>query len=42
MTTIRIALAQQSARPEISDNLERALQAMDTAAEAGCGLMAFP
>jgi len=42
MTTVRIALAQQSAGPDISDNLERALQAMDAAAEAGCGLIAFP
>jgi N-carbamoylputrescine amidase len=42
MTAIRIALAQQSARPDPGENLTRALDAMDRAAESGCGLIAFP
>jgi N-carbamoylputrescine amidase len=40
--TVRIALAQIAATPDPLHNLERALWAMDRAADAGAGLVAFP
>jgi beta-ureidopropionase len=40
--TLRIALAQLAAGPDTADNLRRALLAMDRAADAGAGLIAFP
>ena len=39
---MRVALAQVSASPDRSVNLERALQAMDRAAAEGADLVAFP
>lgn len=39
---MRIALAQQAAGPDTSENLERALTAMESANEAGADLIAFP
>jgi N-carbamoylputrescine amidase len=40
--TLRIALAQLTAGPDPSENLTRATAAMDRAAAAGAGLVAFP
>jgi beta-ureidopropionase len=39
---VRIALAQGRVGPDRESNLEKALEAMDRAAEAGAGLVAFP
>ena len=39
---MRIALAQQAAGPDPSENLGRALAAMEAAKEAGADLVAFP
>ena len=39
---MRIALAQQAAGPDVADNLERALAAMQAARDAGADLVAFP
>ncbi len=40
--TVRIALAQLAAGPDPAQNLNRALAAMDAAADQGAGLVAFP
>jgi N-carbamoylputrescine amidase len=40
--TLRVALAQVAAGPDVAGNVERALRMMDHAAEAGAGLIAFP
>jgi N-carbamoylputrescine amidase len=40
--TLRIALAQLAAGPDAGDNLRRALDMMDRAADAGAALVAFP
>jgi N-carbamoylputrescine amidase len=40
--TLRIALAQVAADPEVSRNVTGALRMMDRAADAGAGLIAFP
>lgn len=40
--TVRIGLVQQHAGPDRTENLERALRAMERAAGAGAGLVVFP
>jgi len=40
--TVKIALAQMASSPDRADNLSRALEAMDRAADAGARLIVFP